>query len=152
MKKALIRINFISIKKTINNDDIDTKKKIVLSSKDSYGNKYFIGYDDYNDGIIQLFTWLSTMNVLDKYFKDRKYANPLVYDKELLKKYSAVWNKNRSLFKKEFDSEPSYTDKYIRTIVNMYNKLFLGKRVSKKLMLCMDFCFITRSFCNCSLM
>ena len=49
-----------------------------------------------------------------------------------LKKYSAAWNENRSLFRKEFDSEPSYTDKYIRTIVNMYNKLFLGKRVSKK--------------------
>lgn len=85
VKKALIRINFICIKKTINIDGIDPKK-IVLSSKDSYGNKYFIGYDDYNYGIIQLYTWLSTMNVLDKYFKDRKYANLLVYDKKLLKK------------------------------------------------------------------
>ena len=55
MKKALIRINFICIKKTINIDGIDPKK-IVLSSKDSYGNKNFIGYDDYNYGIIQLYT------------------------------------------------------------------------------------------------
>ena len=55
MKKALIRINFICIKKTINIDGIDPKK-IVLTSKDSYGNKYFIGYDDYNYGIIQLYT------------------------------------------------------------------------------------------------
>ena len=27
----------------------------MLSSKESCGNKYFIGYDDYNDGIIPVY-------------------------------------------------------------------------------------------------
>ena len=30
------------------------------------------------------------------------------------KKYNEVWNKIESLFKKEFNSEPVYNDKYIK--------------------------------------
>ena len=72
-------------KKSISIDRIDTKN-IVLSSKESYGNKYFIGYDNYNDDIIPLYIRLPPMNTLAKYFKDGKYMNLLFYDKELLKK------------------------------------------------------------------
>ena len=50
-------------------------------------------------------------------------------------------------FKKEFDSEPSYTDKYIKTKVSMCNTLFLGLIVSKKIVLSMEFCFITKFYC-----
>ena len=70
-------------KKPISIDDIDTKKK-VLSSKESYGNKYFLGSDDYSDGIKPLYIKLPPMNALAKYFKDSKYMNLLVYNKELL--------------------------------------------------------------------
>ena len=31
------------------------------------------------------------MNALAKYFKDSKYMNFLVYDKELSKKYTGIW-------------------------------------------------------------
>ena len=54
-------------------------------SKESYGNKYFIRYDDYNDGIIPLYIRLPPVKVLAKYFKYSKHMNRLVYDKELLK-------------------------------------------------------------------
>ena len=57
------------------------------------------------------------MNALAKYFKRNRYINVLVYDKELLKIYNAIWNKINSLLKKEFNSNSVYKDKYIKTIV-----------------------------------
>ena len=53
-EKFIDKNKFCTQKKTISIDSIDTKK-IVLSSKESHGNKYFIIYDDYNDGIIPLY-------------------------------------------------------------------------------------------------
>ena len=35
------------------------------------------------------------------------------------KKYNEVWNKIESLFKKEFNSEPVYNDKYIKTKISL---------------------------------
>ena len=84
-EKCINKNKFHMHKKPISIDGIDTQK-IVLSSKELYGNKYFIGYDDYNDGIIPLYVRLPPMNALTKYFKDSKYMNLLVYDKELFKK------------------------------------------------------------------
>ena len=80
----------------------------MLSSTKSYDNKYFIRYDDFNDGIIPLFVRLPLMNAFAKYFEDSKYMNLFVFIKKLLKKYNVIWNKINSLFKKEFDSEPVY--------------------------------------------
>ena len=80
----------------------------MLSSTKSYDNKYFIRYDDFNDGIIPLFVRLPLMNAFAKYFEDSKYMNLFVFVKKLLKKYNVIWNKINSLFKKEFDSEPVY--------------------------------------------
>ena len=76
-------------KKPISIYSINTKK-IVLSSKESYDNKYFNGYDDYNHGIIPPYIRLPPMNSLTKYFKDIKYMNLLVYDIKLFKKYNAI--------------------------------------------------------------
>lgn len=58
----------------------------MLSSKELYNKKYFIGYEDYNDGVVPLHIQFHPMNALAKYFKDRKYMNLLVYDNGLLKK------------------------------------------------------------------
>ena len=41
--------------------------------------------------------------------------------KKILEKYSEIWNKIKSLIKKEFNSEPVYNDKYIKTEVKIYN-------------------------------
>ena len=36
----------------------------------------------------------------------------------MLKKYNEIWNKIKSLFKKEFDKKPVYDNKYISAKVN----------------------------------
>ena len=56
------------------------------------------------------------MNGYAKHFDKRDmYMNPLVNDKQVQEKYNVIWNIIRSLFKKEFDSEPVYNDKYIKS-------------------------------------
>ena len=63
------------------------------------------------------------MNTFAKYFdQNNKYINILVNDKEVLKKYSEIWNKIKSLIKREFNSESVYNDKYIKTKIKIYNK------------------------------
>ena len=47
--------------------------------------------------------------------------NLLVNDKEILKKCCEIWNKIKSLIKKEFNSEPVYHDQYIKTKIKIYN-------------------------------
>ena len=62
------------------------------------------------------------MNAYAKQFdKNNKYMNLLVNDKKMLEKYSEIWNKIKSLIKKEFNSEPVYNDKYIKTKIKIYN-------------------------------
>ena len=62
------------------------------------------------------------MNAYAKQFdKNNKYMNLLVNDKKILEKYSEIWNKIKSLIKKEFNSEPVYNDKYIKTKIKIYN-------------------------------
>ena len=47
--------------------------------------------------------------------------NLLANDEKILKKYSDIWNEIKSLIKKEFNSEPVYNDKYIKTKIKIYN-------------------------------
>ena len=47
--------------------------------------------------------------------------NLLVNDKKILEKYNKIWNKIKNLFKKEFNSEPGYNDKYIKTKIKIFN-------------------------------
>ena len=62
------------------------------------------------------------MNAYAKYFdKNSKYMNHLVKDEKILKKYLKIWNKIKSLIKKELNSEPVYNDKYIKTKIKIYN-------------------------------
>ena len=62
------------------------------------------------------------MNAYAKQFdKNNKYMNLLVNDKKMLEKYSEIWNKIKSLIKKEFNSGPVYNDKYIKTKIKFYN-------------------------------
>ena len=62
------------------------------------------------------------MNAYAKYFdKSSKYMNHLVKDEKILKKYLKIWNKIKSLIKKELNSEPVYNDKYIKTKIKIIN-------------------------------
>ena len=80
----------------------------MLSHKKSYSKesfKYFIGYGHKGNAFSSsLCVKLPQMNVYAKYFyKNRKYMNLLVNDKEILEKYSEIWNKIKILIKKEFN-------------------------------------------------
>ena len=62
------------------------------------------------------------MNAYAKYFDEiNKYMNLLVYDRKILEKYNKIWNKIKSLLKKELNSEPVYNDKYIKTKIKIYD-------------------------------
>ena len=41
--------------------------------------------------------------------------------KKILEKYSEICNKIKSLIKKDFNIEPVYNDKHIKTKINIYN-------------------------------
>ena len=62
------------------------------------------------------------MNAYTKYFdKNNNCMNHLVKDEKILKKYSKIWNKIKSLIKKEWNSEPVYNDKYVKIKIKTYN-------------------------------
>ena len=95
----------------------------MLSSKETFGNKgafqYFIGYIS-NVGIIPVYIKLPQIHEFVKYFDNNsKCMNLLVHDEETLEKYNTVWDKINNLFKKEFDSEPVYNDKYVKARVSL---------------------------------
>ena len=76
--------------KPISIDKVEIKR-IVLSSKHSYGNKgpfkYFIGYiNETNIFPVPLYMKLPQMNVYVKYFNNNnKYMNFLIHDKKSIK-------------------------------------------------------------------
>ena len=43
----------------------------------------------------------------------------MINEKELLKQYNTIWDKINNLFKKGFDNNPVYNDKYIKTKINL---------------------------------
>ena len=98
----------------------------MLSHKKLYGKdsfKYFVGYR-HNGNVFPspLFVKLPQMNAYAKYFdKNSKYINLLVNDEKILEKYSEIWNKIKSLIRKELNSEQVYNDKNIKTKINIYN-------------------------------
>ena len=95
-EKCIVKNLFPKYKRSINIEEVDIKK-IVLSSKELYGNKgefkSFIVYIS-NAAIVPLYIRLPQMNAFVKYFDSHnKYMNLLVHDKEALKKYNEIWNK-----------------------------------------------------------
>ena len=86
--------------------------------------KYFIGHRN-SDNVfpLPLRIKLPQMNAYAKYFdQNGKYINLIVNDKEILKVYTEIWNKIKSLFKKGFNIEPAYNDKYIKTKIKICNE------------------------------
>ena len=124
-ENVIIKSVFHKNKKPITINEVDIKQ-IVLSykkscSKDSF--KYFIGCRHKGNAFPSpLCVKVPQMNAYAKYFhKNNEYMNLLVNDKKILKKYSEISNKIKSLIKKEFDSEPVYNYKYIKTKIKIYN-------------------------------
>ena len=103
-ENGIIKSAFYKYKKPININEVDIEE-IVLSHKKSNGKdsfKYFIGYrHKCNAFPSPLCVKLPQMNAYAKYFdKNIKYINLLVNDKEILEKYSEIWNKIKGLIKK----------------------------------------------------
>ena len=110
----------------------------MVSKKESYGTKnslkYFIAYND-DDTIRPLCIRLPQMIGYVKYFGSNKTMSFKVNDNKLLKKYSKIWERVSNLMNIEFDSEPAYGDKYIKTKIKSYGDRviinFEGKKVPK---------------------
>ena len=120
---GIIKTAFQKKTTSINLNEIEINR-IALFDKTSYGNKSsfnrYIGYKHKGEAL------LSPLNVklpqligyAEHFNNGDKLINFLVTDKELLKKYTEIWNKIKSLFKKEFDKKPLYDNKYISAKVN----------------------------------
>ena len=61
------------------------------------------------------------MSAYRKDFDETKYISFFIKDDELLEKYSEIWEKVKSILKKEFDSEPVYNEKYPKAKIKSYN-------------------------------
>ena len=114
--KKISKKDFYNNEKQIDINKIDINK-ILISEPESYGQKnakkYIIGY---NDNVIRpLHISLPQMIGYIKYFENNKIMSFLANDKELLIKYTEIWNKIRELINKKFDSALVYDDKYIKT-------------------------------------
>ena len=84
--------------------------------------KYLIGYkyDDYK--IKPLHIMLSKMSTFAKsYDGETLWMKFLIKDDDLLKKYNYIWNKVSNNTKKQFDCEPTYIKKILKTIIRSYN-------------------------------
>ena len=124
--------------KNINNiEDIDVNN-IVVSKKESYGNKkllkYFIGYND-NDIIRPLCKRLPQMNGYARKFDENATMSFIVKDKQLSKNYTKIWKKIEKLMKINFESYPVYggDDIYIKTKIKTYAGSIITNFHNKKM-------------------
>ena len=82
--------------KTLNSIEEIDANNILVSKKESYGNKnlhkYFIGYTD-NDIIGPLCIRLPQMTGYARKFDENATMSFIVKDKQFLKKYTKIWEK-----------------------------------------------------------
>ena len=135
-KKKIKKSDFYKNKKINNIEDIDVNK-ILVSKKESYGNKnllkYFIRYND-NDIIRPLCIRLPQMTGHVRKFNENSSMSFRVKDKQLLKNYNKIWEKVEKLMKIDFESKPVYgdDDKYIKTKIKTYEKSIITNFHNKK--------------------
>ena len=60
----------------------------------------------------------------------------MIKDNKLLEKYKEIWDKVGRVFKKGYDSEPVYNDKYLKAKVESYegkvNTIFRNDKMPKE--------------------
>ena len=136
-KEKIRKITFHKNKKINNIEEIDVNN-ILVSKKESYGNKnslkYFIGYND-NDIIRPLCIRLPQMTGYARKFDENATMSLIVKDKQLLKNYTKIWEKIEKLMKINFESEPVYgdDDKYIKTKIKIYAGSIITNFHNKKM-------------------
>ena len=135
--KKIRKSTFYKNKKINNIKDIDVND-ILVSKKESYGNKnslkYFIGYND--NGIIRpLCIRLPQMTGYVRKFDENATMSFIVKDKQLLKSYTKIWEKIEKLMKINFGSKPVYgnDDKCIKTKIKIYAVRIITNFHNKKM-------------------
>ena len=124
MTKKIKRSTFYKNKKIYSTDDIDVNN-ILVSKKESYGTKnslkYFVGYND-NDIIRPLCIRLPQMTGYARKFDENATMSFIVKNKQLLKKYTKIWETTEGLMEINFESKPVYgnDDKCIKTKIKTY--------------------------------
>ena len=104
-EEGIIKNKFHIHEISVGIDKVDIKR-IMLSKKESYGNKgsykYFIGYIYKGTALpLPLCIKFSQINAYVKYFDENsKYRNFLVNDEEILEKYNKIWDKIKNLSNK----------------------------------------------------
>ena len=118
-------------------DDIDVNN-ILVSKKESYGTKkslkYLIGYND-NDIIRPLCVKLPQMTGYARKFDENATMSFIVKNKQLLKKYTKIWETIEGLMKINFESKPVYGEdvKYIKTKIKTYAGSIITNFHNKKM-------------------
>ena len=69
------------------------------------------------------------MNAYRRDFDETKYMSFSIKDDELLEKYNEIWEKVGNSSRKEFDSEPVYNEKYLKTKMT---QIFITKKILKE--------------------
>ena len=135
--KKIKKSTFYKNKRIYSTDDIDVNN-ILVSKKEPYGtknsHKYFIGYND-NDNIRPLCIRLPQMTGYARKFDENATMSFIVKNKQLLKKYTKIWEKIEGLMKINFESKPVYGDhdKYIKTKIKIYAGSIITNFHNKKM-------------------
>ena len=122
--KKIKKSTFYKNKRIYSTDDIDVNN-ILVSKKEPYDNKnslkYFIGYND-NDIIRPSCIRLPQMTGYARKLDENATMSFNVKNKQLLKKYTKIWEKIEGLMKINFESKPVYGEdvKYIKTKIKTY--------------------------------
>ena len=134
--KNVRKSNFYKGKKIHNIEDIGVNN-ILVSKKESYGKnsfKYFMGYND-SDNIRPLCIKLPEMTAYVRKFDENATMSFIVKNKQLLKKYTEIWETIEGLMKINFESKPVYgnDDKYIKTKIKTYTDSIITNFHNKKM-------------------
>ena len=109
------KCKFHQYERPISIDSIDIDK-IVVSNKISFGKKdfkYFVGNKEARK-VRTLCIFFPKMSAFRRRTDEIKYVSFLIKLLEFLGKYNVIWKKGGDI-KKEFDSEPVYNEKYLKT-------------------------------------
>ena len=135
--KKIGKSTFYKNKNICSIDDIDVNN-ILVSKKESYGTKkslkYLIGYND-NDIIRPLCVKLPQMTGYARKFDENATMSFIVKNKQLLKKYTKIWETIEKLMKINFESKPVYgdDDKCIKTKIKIYADNIITNFHNKKM-------------------